>query len=210
MNFQQAFAMAMSKGITFRGRATRPEFWWVFPLYFIGMAIVGRFVTTMGSAMFSIAYAVGALIVLLYALSLMARRLHDRNMSALWLVLILVPTFGMLILLVLCALPGSPGINDYGPDPYGRSNSFSNAGSDRFNNQFSNGRGSNNANSKYANFNQSQGNGFGNSQRNGFGSSQNGFGQGGFNPFDGQSENDRLNEEFKRKIRGNYNDDNKN
>jgi uncharacterized membrane protein YhaH (DUF805 family) len=45
------------------------------------------------------------------------KRLHDRNMSGWWVWLFLIPYFGLLGLVVVCALPGSPGENDFGPAP---------------------------------------------------------------------------------------------
>jgi uncharacterized membrane protein YhaH (DUF805 family) len=68
------------------------------------------------------------------ALAVTVRRLHDRNMSGWYLlgfivvvvVLSIVPVVGPLIVfaleigyIVLLALPGTPGTNDYGPDPLG-------------------------------------------------------------------------------------------
>jgi uncharacterized membrane protein YhaH (DUF805 family) len=68
------------------------------------------------------------------SLAVTVRRLHDRNMSGWYLlgfivlvvVLSMVPLVGPLIVfaleigyIVLLALPGTPGTNDYGPDPLG-------------------------------------------------------------------------------------------
>ncbi|MCZ2823734.1 MULTISPECIES: DUF805 domain-containing protein [unclassified Modestobacter] len=47
-----------------------------------------------------------------------ATRLHDRGMSAWWLLIGLVPLFGQLALLVITGfLPGDGGPNRYGPPP---------------------------------------------------------------------------------------------
>ncbi|WP_369139674.1 DUF805 domain-containing protein [Modestobacter versicolor] len=47
-----------------------------------------------------------------------ATRLHDRGMSAWWLLLAFVPVFGQVALLVLNGfLPGDPRPNAYGPPP---------------------------------------------------------------------------------------------
>jgi len=48
-------------------------------------------------------------------LALGTRRLHDRNLSGAWHLIVIVP-FGIFVLLVLMALPGHPGPNGYGPD----------------------------------------------------------------------------------------------
>ena len=44
-----------------------------------------------------------------------ARRLHDINMSALFLLLNLIPGIGSLILLVFACMDSQPGSNQYGP-----------------------------------------------------------------------------------------------
>lgn len=215
MNFQQAFSSALSKGITFEGRATRSEFWWVYPVYAIALIVSGRFVSHFHSWLPLVAYVIVAMIVFLYAISLMARRLHDRNMSALWLLLLFIPSFGILILLFLCALPGTRGSNDYGSDPTGRYYDYNPYASSytKYDNQFD----QHNANG----FNQDRGSGNqwqgrNNQDHDGYGQSRGGYeqsgfnrGNSGFNPFGQQSENDQLNEEFKRKIRGSFHDDNK-
>ena len=60
------------------------------------------------------------LLTLLPSLSGGATRLHDRGMSAAWLLLGLVPLFGQVALLVLTGfLRGDGGPNKYGPPPAG-------------------------------------------------------------------------------------------
>jgi uncharacterized membrane protein YhaH (DUF805 family) len=69
------------------------------------------------------------------SLAVAVRRLHDRNMSGWYLlgfvvvvfVLSMIPVLGTLVVLlleigwiVLMALPGTPGPNNYGPDPLGQ------------------------------------------------------------------------------------------
>ena len=45
------------------------------------------------------------------------RRLHDTNRTGWWLLIGLIPTIGFIVLIVLSALSGTPGVNDYGPNP---------------------------------------------------------------------------------------------
>jgi uncharacterized membrane protein YhaH (DUF805 family) len=49
-------------------------------------------------------------------LAVAVRRLHDVNMSGAWLLIDLIP-FGVIVLLILQAMDGTPGPNRYGPDP---------------------------------------------------------------------------------------------
>ena len=58
-----------------------------------------------------------SLAVLLPAIGVTVRRLHDADKSG-WLVLLgLIPFIGTIILFIICITPGTPGPNKYGPDP---------------------------------------------------------------------------------------------
>ena len=59
------------------------------------------------------------LAVLLPALGVSVRRLHDIGKSGWWLFLGLVPIIGPIVLLVFVCLDGKPGSNEYGPNPKG-------------------------------------------------------------------------------------------
>ncbi|WP_249138314.1 DUF805 domain-containing protein [Phenylobacterium montanum] len=54
------------------------------------------------------------------SLAVAVRRLHDSGKSGAWILVALVPVIGGLVLLVLYLLDGTPGDNQYGPDPKGR------------------------------------------------------------------------------------------
>jgi len=58
-----------------------------------------------------------SLAVLIPSIAVGIRRLHDRDMKGWWLLLVLIPLIGPIILIVLLALPGTAGSNQYGPDP---------------------------------------------------------------------------------------------
>jgi uncharacterized membrane protein YhaH (DUF805 family) len=46
------------------------------------------------------------------------KRFHDRNKAGWWILIILVPVIGSLWYLIECGfLKGTPGPNNYGPDP---------------------------------------------------------------------------------------------
>lgn len=101
----------------FRGRARRREFW-MFTLVDLIVAVVLSGVDLLAGTDPWIAGIYGAL-VLLPMLAVTARRLHDTDRSAAWLLLHLIPLLGSLVLLVLNAQAGTPGENKYGPDPKG-------------------------------------------------------------------------------------------
>ena len=98
----------------FSGRASLKAFWVFFlvngliSLVFVVLEIVFQS-TWKIEALYS-------LLVFLPMLSLTVRRLHDTNRSAWWLLVVLVPAIGMLVLLVLLALPSELD-SDFGHYP---------------------------------------------------------------------------------------------
>ena len=61
------------------------------------------------------------LLLLVPSISSQVTRLHDRGHSAWWLLFILLPIAGPIVLLVQMCLPGDGGSNGYGPPPGGTS-----------------------------------------------------------------------------------------
>lgn len=99
----------------FEGRATRKQYWLFFLFNFIIVMILGIFagMDNFIGTLFGILYALYSLAVILPNLSIGARRLHDRNLSGWWQLLVLLPLVGSLILLILFVLPGTPGQNRF-------------------------------------------------------------------------------------------------
>lgn len=132
MGFSQAVRTCLSKYVTFSGRASRAEYWW-----FLLFVLLGQFVFSLLDAMLGFGGGwsepaepgmessgrqsplafLFSLAMILPLLSVAARRLHDRDMVAWWLLLNLVPLIGSLILLVLYLLPGDAETNRFGPPP---------------------------------------------------------------------------------------------
>lgn len=122
MDFQEAVRTVLSKYATFSGRAPRSEFWWFFLFVFLCNAILGvidsaLFGTAPDGAPVSILGAVFSLAVLLPNIAVGVRRLHDRDMSGWWLLLVLIPVLGALILLFFFVQRGTEGPNRFGADP---------------------------------------------------------------------------------------------
>lgn len=99
------------KYAVFRGRASRAEYWW----WALASAIVSGILnaagttTTNGSTTTSAGLSgLWFLATIVPSLALGARRLHDVNLSALFLLLALIPVLGWLALLVLMILPPNP------------------------------------------------------------------------------------------------------
>ena len=98
----------------FDGRARRKEYW-MFVLFNIviaaALAIVGRVIGLDG-----VLRALYTLGVLIPSLAVSVRRLHDTGRSGWWLLVVLVPLVGWLIVLYFMVQPGETAENRYGPD----------------------------------------------------------------------------------------------
>jgi uncharacterized membrane protein YhaH (DUF805 family) len=142
---------------TFGGRASRSEFW-IFQLFHLLVALIFFLITlvaviagTAGTVGLSnsdanAASSAGVLtglifIVLIFlyfffviasivpSLAVTARRLHDANISAWWLLILIVP-FGSLVVFVMTLLPSFPGVSRFEYEGSGR-----NLNSNNFNSQ---------------------------------------------------------------------------
>jgi len=108
----------------FTGRSRRMEFWMFFlynvvillVLYLasVGFALVKQ--PEMGASMYFIYFAY-AMVALVPCVACTVRRLHDIGKNGWWILLVLVPFVGAIVLLVMTALDGNRGPNQYGPDP---------------------------------------------------------------------------------------------
>jgi len=57
------------------------------------------------------------LFILLPSWAVQFRRLHDTDRSAWWLLLLLIPIVGWIVILIFNCQSGTPGENRFGPDP---------------------------------------------------------------------------------------------
>ena len=119
MGFQDAVRTVFGKYATISGRAARSEYWW----WVLFVVLVNAVLATVDQALFGaetrILSAVFSLATLLPSICVAGRRLHDRDMSAWWLLLWFVPFVGWLVLLYFYVMPGTQGPNSFGPDPLG-------------------------------------------------------------------------------------------
>lgn len=103
-----AVGKCFGKYASMNGRATRAELW-----YFLLFYAVALFIS------FCISESMGVFCVfsmLLPALSVIGRRLHDVGRSRGWMFLLLIIIFyGWLALAIICMLPGQEKDNEYGP-----------------------------------------------------------------------------------------------
>ncbi len=92
MGFVAAVRSAFANYANFRGRATRPQYWW-FVLFYLIVTIV---LTVIGSR--ALTTLVG-LALLVPNISLQVRRHHDAGRSGWWTLTSLVPVWGLVLLL---------------------------------------------------------------------------------------------------------------
>ncbi len=130
MSFGQAVQSYFQNYVNFSGRAPRSAYWWVFLFNILAavvavvldnvlglsfkMHIPGSEAASMG---YGPIYATVALGLILPSLSLTFRRLHDRNKSGVWLLLVFIPIVGAIVLFIWFLMRGTVGDNRFGPDP---------------------------------------------------------------------------------------------
>ncbi|MDF1608745.1 DUF805 domain-containing protein [Hoeflea sp. YIM 152468] len=118
MDFQTAVRTCFQKYATVEGRARRSEYWWFFLFAFVANVILSLIDGVLfGNA--QVLSGIFGLAILLPSIAVGARRLHDTDRSAWWLLLILIPLIGFLVLLWWFVHKGTDGANQYGPDPLG-------------------------------------------------------------------------------------------
>ena len=133
MTFGQAIASGFKNYVSWKGRATRAEYWWWTLFIFIvtlpfnisynvgsqaGLeaAIASGDQTAFMAALFGPTYWLLVLVTLVFLLPSLAvtiRRLHDIDRSGGWFWIILVPFAGSIVLLVFALLPSTPGKNRF-------------------------------------------------------------------------------------------------
>ncbi len=99
----------------FGSRAGRTEFW-MFILFNIIFSLIANALDYVFGTVYVFAGIYG-LAMLIPGLAVSVRRLHDVNKSG-WMILVsLIPFIGIIWLLVLMIMEGTPGENRFGPQP---------------------------------------------------------------------------------------------
>lgn len=116
IGFGAALVRAVRLSFRFRGRASRPEFWYFFLAYVPLVVALGAIENAVDEEWL---YPVGTVLYLPWVVpfvSVGVRRLHDVGRSGWWCVGIL-SCFGWLFLLAFWSERGKPGENRFGPPP---------------------------------------------------------------------------------------------
>lgn len=111
----------LKKYAVFTGRARRKEYWY-FLLFNIIISIIlsavdgmtGSYNPQTGMGLLGTIYV---LAILLPAVGVSIRRLHDTGRSGWWVLLSLIPLLGTIVLLVFMLQDSEPGSNQYGANP---------------------------------------------------------------------------------------------
>lgn len=108
MGFLEAVKTCFGKYATFEGRATRSEFWW-FQLFLFILGFLFGWIPILNILVI--------LLIILPAIAVGVRRMHDTGRTGLWVLISFIPIIGWLIYLVLCIIDTQPMDNKYGPNP---------------------------------------------------------------------------------------------
>jgi uncharacterized membrane protein YhaH (DUF805 family) len=127
MDFVSAVKKVLQENyMNFEGRASRSEYWWF--LLFVILAevaiailagVLGGILGDAGTEFGMLLYAVFGLAVILPALGVTVRRLHDTDRSGWFIFIGLVPVIGPILLIVWYCTSGTPGANRFGANPLG-------------------------------------------------------------------------------------------
>ncbi len=103
--------------LSFEGRVGRQTYWMAY-LAFVGIAVVLGIVSALLGKIGGLLLVLFCLAIIWPALAIQAKRWHDRDKSAWWILIGLVPFIGPLWALIENGfLRGTEGNNRFGPDP---------------------------------------------------------------------------------------------
>jgi uncharacterized membrane protein YhaH (DUF805 family) len=118
MGFTEAICSGFRNYVNFSGRAARSEFWFWFLFTVLASFVAGIIdFASFGSGRLWPVSSLVDLALFLPGLAVSARRLHDTDRSGWWILLILIPLIGAILLLIWYCTPGKPGPNRFGPAP---------------------------------------------------------------------------------------------
>ncbi|ANJ67332.1 hypothetical protein A9404_08010 [Halothiobacillus diazotrophicus] len=101
----------------FNGRARRAEYWYFVLFNLIISIVLGIVDGMLGSSGVGLLGGLYSLAVLIPSLAVSVRRLHDTNRSGWWLLLLLIPLIGFIVILIFMVQDSTPGENTYGSNP---------------------------------------------------------------------------------------------
>jgi uncharacterized membrane protein YhaH (DUF805 family) len=111
----------LKKYAVFNGRSRRKEYW-CFLLFSVIVSIVLTFIdvktgTVSADLGLGLLSGIYTLAVLVPGVAVTIRRLHDTDRSGWWILILLVPLAGAIVLIVFMAVDGKTEENQYGVNP---------------------------------------------------------------------------------------------
>lgn len=106
--------------IGFRGRARRKEYWMFILVNLVLTGVLSILDKMLGlkiAADEGMLTTIYGLLIMLPSWAVQFRRLHDTDRSAWWLLLVLIPIIGWIVILIFNCQNGTPGENRFGSDP---------------------------------------------------------------------------------------------
>ena len=120
MSFTEAISSGFRNYVNFTRRAARSEFWFWFLFSVLASIVAGLIDYALfgGGALWRALSPISGLVSLalfLPGLAVSVRRLHDTGRSGWWILLVLIPIIGAIVLLIWFCKRGTPGPNQFGP-----------------------------------------------------------------------------------------------
>lgn len=115
----------LKKFNVFSGRSARKEFWWFMIVNLVIMLCIMAIIFTLSfgkpgggnAGIFGALPFLYSLIILIPAIAVGIRRMHDIGKSGWWILISFIPYVGGVIFLILAAIDSQPGSNQYGQNP---------------------------------------------------------------------------------------------
>ena len=119
MSFDDAVRVCLRKYAGFSGRARRSEYWWFVVFTSVMATFASIFDVILGTQFdrTGLVQVLATLALLLPSLAVGVRRMHDVDRSGWWLLLLIIPGLGALILMLAFFVRDSGPDNQYGPSP---------------------------------------------------------------------------------------------
>ena len=117
----QWFIYFLKNYAKFDGRAGRPEYWF-YAIFSTLIFFILQFLSSMLGLQYSMSdlitvytlASVWQVVTLIPSMAVGVRRMHDINRSGFWLLFLLLPLIGWLLIMIFAVLKGNDDDNDYG------------------------------------------------------------------------------------------------